>query len=381
MEETRGKAIRCKAAVCWSLEEDPVIEEIEVAPPKPWEVRIKILCTSPCHTDLTFWKLKEPPLPFPRILGHEASGIVESVGDEVKEVQEGDLVVPVCVPQCDECPDCRSDRSNICSNIQFQFAGDMVRDGTSRFTIAQTRQVVYHSMGVSSFSQYTVVDVANVVKVHPSIPPEIACLLSCGISTGVGAAWKVANVEAGSTVAIFGLGTVGLAVAEGARVRGAAKIIGVDINPDKFELGKQFGLTDFINPKELNDKPLNQVLKEMTNGGADYCFECAGIASLIKEAFLGSRTGWGLTVILGVGQGDSVSFNSFEIITGKMLTGSLLGGVKPKTDIPFFGEKYLEKELRLEGFITHELNFQDINKALDLLFQGIGLRCIIRMDG
>ncbi|XP_020529095.1 alcohol dehydrogenase-like 7 isoform X2 [Amborella trichopoda] len=330
-EQTKGKPIRCKAAVCWNPGEVLVIEEIEVAPPQGYEVRIKVICTSLCHSDITYRNRKDLPLPFPLIFGHEAVGVVESVGEGVDEVKEGDLVVPFFLPECGDCTDCKSPKSNLCTKVPFQIAGSMIRSGTTRFSaLAGGRHhpsPIYQVLGVSSFSEYTVVDVANVVKIPIDLPPDMACLLSCGISTGVGGAWRAAMVEAGSTVVIFGLGTVGLAVAEGARIQGASKIIGVDLNPQKFELGQVYGLTDFINPKECGDKPVHEVVRAMTDGGADYCFECVGLASLMSDAFLSSRP-----------------------------------------------------ELQLEGFITHEVSFQDINKAFDLMLQGECLRCIIRMD-
>ncbi|CAN0892778.1 Alcohol dehydrogenase-like 1 [Linum grandiflorum] len=325
---TAGKVIRCKAAICRNPEEELVLEEIEVDPPKAYEVRLKILCTSLCHSDVTFWKMKPGHVSaFPRILGHEAVGEVESVGEGVEGWKEGELALPVFVPDCEECRDCTSGKSNICSKFGRMAGGfGMPRDGTSRFRDGEGA-VIHHLFGVSSFSEYTVVDVVNLVKIGVDLPLDKACLLSCGVST-VGAAWKAAEVEEGSTVAIFGLGAVGLAVAEGARIRGASKIIGVDLNPAKFELGKKFGITDFVNPTTTGEKRVSEVIKEMTDGGADYCFECIGLASLMADAFSSSR-----------------------------------------------------EELNLESFVTHEVGFKDINKAFQLLLEGKSLRCLIWMDG
>ncbi|XP_034674973.1 alcohol dehydrogenase-like 1 [Vitis riparia] len=379
--ETAGKAITCKAAICREPGEALVIEEIEVAPPEAWEIRIKILCTSLCHTDVTFWKMNDgPERSFPKILGHEAVGVVESVGEHVEEVKEGDLVVPVFLPSCKECRDCTSTKSNLCTKFGSKFYQGMPRDGSSRFRNMKG-EVVHHFLFVSSFVEYTVVDIAHVVRLNHEIPSDKACLLSCGVSTGIGAAWKVAEVEEGSTVAIFGLGAVGLAVAEGARLRGASKIIGVDLNPEKFEIGKKFGVTHFINPTACGEKAVSQVVKEMTDGGADYCFECIGLASLMKDAFDCSREGWGKTVILGVEMhGSDLNVNSYQILRGRSVMGSLFGGLKPKSDIPILAKKYLDKELRLDEFITHEVNFQDINKAFEFQSQGKCIRCIIWMD-
>ncbi|KAJ4701374.1 Alcohol dehydrogenase-like [Melia azedarach] len=377
---TAGKVIRCKAAISRFPGKPLVIEEIEVDPPKAWEVRIKIVCTSLCHTDITFWKSEPPFGIFPRIFGHEAVGVVESVGEHVEEVKEGDLVLPVFQPHCGECRDCKSTKSNICSKFKKDNLPNMPRDGTSRFRDLKG-EIIHNFINVSSFTEYTVVDVTNVVKFTTEIPVEKACLFSCGVSTGVGAAWKVAGVEAGSTVAIFGLGAVGLSVAVGARLCGASKIIGVDLNPEKFEIGTKFGITDFINPAACGDKPVSQVIKEMTDGGADYCFECIGIASVMKDAFSSSREGWGKTVILGVEMhGSPVSLNSLEILSGRSVYGSFFGGLKPKSDVPILAQKYLDKELQVDDLITHEVKFQDINKAFDLLLQGKTLRCIIWMD-
>ncbi|XP_050264362.1 alcohol dehydrogenase-like 1 [Quercus robur] len=379
--ETAGKVLRCKAAISRIPGEPLVIEDIEVDPPKAWEIRIKILCTSLCHTDITFWKMKAGPAAvFPRIFGHEAVGVVESVGENVEEFTVGDTVLPVFLPNCKECSDCKSQKSNICSIFENNFSPEMPRDGTSRFK-DMNGEILHHFLWVSSFSEYTVVDVTHAVKITPEIPVDKACLLGCGVSTGIGAAWKVAEVEEGSTVAIFGLGPVGLAVAEGARQRGALKIIAVDLNPEKFDIGKKFGVTDFVNPETCGEKSVSEVIKELTNGGADYCFECIGLASLMQEAFLSSRKGWGKTVILGVEMhGAQVSLNPYEFLRGRSMIGSLFGGVKPKSDIPVFAKKYLDNELRLDEFISHELSFQDINKAFELHQEGKSLRCIIWMD-
>ncbi|KAK9983290.1 hypothetical protein SO802_032815 [Lithocarpus litseifolius] len=379
--ETAGKVLRCKAAISRIPGEPLVIEDIEVDPPKAWEIRIKIICTSLCHTDITFWKMKAGPAAvFPRIFGHEAVGVVESVGEHVEEFTVGDTVLPVFLPNCKECSDCKSQKSNICSIFENNFSPEMPRDGTSRFK-DMNGEILHHFLWVSSFSEYTVVDVTHAVKITPEIPVDKACLLGCGVSTGIGAAWKVAEVEEGSTVAIFGLGPVGLAVAEGARQRGALKIIAVDLNLEKFDIGKKFGVTDFVNPETCGEKSVSEVIKELTNGGADYCFECIGLASLMQEAFLSSRKGWGKTVILGVEMhGAQVSLNPYEFLRGRSVIGSLFGGVKPKSDIPVFAKKYLDNELRLDEFISHELSFQDINKAFELHQEGKSLRCIIWMD-
>ncbi|CAN6206119.1 unnamed protein product [Urochloa humidicola] len=379
------RPIRCKAAVCKAAGEPLEMEEVEVAPPRAHEVRLKIVCTSLCHTDITFWRMKDGPSLFPIILGHEAVGVVESVGEHVEEVAVGDTVVPVFLAQCGECADCLSPRSNLCSALTYR-PGLMPRDGTTRFSLAATGEPVHNFLFISSFAEYTVVDAAHVVKLGgaaAALPPEKACLLSCGVATGVGAAWKVAAVEPGSTVAIFGLGAVGLAVAQGSKMRGATRIIGVDLNPDKFEIGKKMGITDFVNPNDIGERTASEVIKEMTGGdGADYCFECIGSVSVMAEAFKSSRTGWGKTVVLGVdGSAAPISIPSFDILRGRSVTGALLGGIKPKHDIPVLAQKCLDKELELDEFITHRMGFDEINRAFDLLAKGNCLRCIMWMDG
>ncbi|KAL5713866.1 hypothetical protein ACHQM5_015903 [Ranunculus cassubicifolius] len=316
---------------------------------------------------------------FPRIFGHEAIGIVESVGENVNEVKKGDIVIPTFIPDCRECTDCLSEKSNLCSKFPFTISPWMPREASSRFTNT-AGEVIYHFISVSSFSEYTVVDIAHITKIDSSVPPNKACLLSCGVATGVGAACRTAKVEAGSTVAIFGIGAIGLAVAEGARLCGAAKIIGVDLNPDKFELGKKFGVTDFVNPKKCNNK-ISEVIKEMTDGGADYCFECVGSASVVHEAYASCRKGWGKTIVLGVDPKSELNFGSYDLLhSGKTMTGSFYGNLKPKTDIPLLLQRYINKELNLDDFVTHEVGFEDINKAFDLLLNGKSLRCVIWMD-
>ncbi|XP_057796989.1 alcohol dehydrogenase-like 7 [Salvia miltiorrhiza] len=378
--KTAGKPIKCRAAVARAAGAPLVIEEVIVDPPKSGEVRIKIICASLCHTDVTFLNLNVPPACFPRILGHEAVGVVESVGDGVTEVAEGDMVIPNFMSDCAECRDCKSKKSNLCTKFPFRI-DPWMHDGSSRFRDLNG-ETLYHFMFVSTFAEYTVVHLANVVKVDPTVPPNRACLLACGASTGIGAAWRSASVEQGSTVAIFGLGSIGLAVAEGARLCGAARIIGIDVNPEKIEISKKFGITDFIDSTSCNEKSVSQIINEMTDGGADYCFECVGKASLVEEAFDCCRKGWGKTIVLGVDRpGTLLQFKSTEVlVSGKTILGSLFGGLKPKLDIPILVKKYMDKELELDKFVTHEVGFEEINKAFDLLHQGKSLRCVIWMD-
>ncbi|KAM5551122.1 hypothetical protein ABKV19_026116 [Rosa sericea] len=283
MSNTAGKVIKCKAAVAWEAGKPLVIEEVEVAPPQKHEVRLKILYNALCHTDVYFWEAKGQNPLFPRILGHEAAGIVESVGEGVTELRPGDHVLPVFTGECRECAHCKSEESNLCELLRINTdRGTMLNDGKTRFS--KDGKPIYHFVGTSTFSQYTVSHVGSVVKINPAAPLDKVCILSCGVCTGFGATVNVAKPKKGSTVAIFGLGAVGLAAAEGARVSGASRIIGVDLNSNRFEAAKKFGVSEFVNPKDHN-KPVQEVIAEMTNGGVDRSVECTGSVQAMISAF------------------------------------------------------------------------------------------------
>ncbi|EFH44051.1 hypothetical protein ARALYDRAFT_492663 [Arabidopsis lyrata subsp. lyrata] len=375
-----GKPIRCKAAISRKPGEALVIEEIHVDPPQAYEVRIKIICTSLCHTDVSFWKVESGPLVrFPMILGHEAVGVIESIGEPVNGFQQGDVVLPVFHPHCEECRDCKSSKSNWCARFADDFASNTRRYGMTSGFKDSSGEDINHFLFVSSFSEYTVVDIAHLVKMSPDIPVDKAALLSCGVSTGIGAAWKVANMEQGSTIALFGLRAVGLAVSI---LRGAGKIIGVDLNAEKFDLGKKFGFTDFINPTLCGKKKISEIyiiiietfglIQEMTGGGVDYSFECVGLPSLFDRSFQQHPHGFRKNALIFLE-------GSLDLLRGRHVCGSLFGGLKPKLDIPILVDHYLKK-LNLDSFITHELKFEEINKAFDLLVQGKSLRCILWMN-
>ncbi|XP_038978663.1 alcohol dehydrogenase-like 3 [Phoenix dactylifera] len=381
-----AKSSLVKLRLVWGPEEPLVIEEVQVEPPQKMEVRIKILFTSICHTDLGAWKgLNEMQRVYPRILGHEAAGVVESVGEGVEDLKEGDHVVPIFNGECGKCTHCESPMTNLCARFRVDpFKSTMAGDGRTRFSVinrAGERRPIYHFLNTSTFTEFTVLDSACVVKVNPMAPLRRMCLLSCGISTGVGAVWNTANLKEGSTVAVFGLGAVGLAVAEGARLRGASEVIGVDINLEKFVKGREMGITKFINPKDC-DKPVNEVIREMTNGGVDYSFECAGNLDVLREAFLSTHDGWGFTVILGIHPIPRLlPLHPMELFDGRRITGSVFGDFKGKSQLPDFVDKYMNGEIKinLDGFITHELPFADINKALQLLSEGKSLRCLLHL--
>jgi len=379
MANTAGQVIRCRAAVAWEAGKPLVIEEVEVAPPQALEVRVKILFTSLCHTDVYFWEAKGQTPLFPRIFGHEAGGIVESIGEGVTDVRPGDHVLPVFTGECKECRHCKSEESNMCDLLRINTdRGVMLNDGKSRFSIKG--QPIYHFVGTSTFSEYTVTHVGSLAKINPAAPLDKVCLLSCGISTGLGAMLNVAKPKKGSTVAVFGLGAVGLAAAEGARIAGASRIIGVDRSSKRFEEAKKFGLTEFVNSTE-HEKPVQEVIAEMTGGGVDCSVDCSGSVDAMISAFECVHDGWGVAVLVGLpSKDDAFKTNPMNFLSEKTLKGTFFGNYKPRSDLPSVVEKYMNKELELEKFITHEVPFAEINKAFEYMLEGDGLRCIIHMD-
>lgn len=375
MADTVGKVIKCKAAVAWEANKPLTLEDIEVAPPKKNEVRIKILATAICHTDAYTMDGNDPEGNFPCILGHEGAGIVESVGPNVVEFQPGDHVIPLYIPQCRDCKFCLSPKTNVCSKIRVTQGQGKMPDNTSRFTCKE--QSLYHFMGCSTFSEYTVVADISLCKVDSTASFDKICLLGCGVSTGFGAALNTAKVEPDSTCAIFGLGAVGLAVIMGCKAAGAKKIIGVDINESKFELAKLFGATDFVNPLKY-EKPIQDVLIEMTDGGLDYTFECIGNVKTMRAALEACHKGWGVSVIIGVAAaGQEISTRPFQLVTGRTWKGTAFGGWKSKESIPELVLKYLDKNLMLDEFITHKLPFESINEGFELLHSGKSIRTVL----
>nr|ABR17509.1 unknown [Picea sitchensis] len=371
------QTITCKAAVAWGPGEPMRIEEVQVAPPQPMEVRIKVVATSICRSDLTLWESRGHIPIFPRIFGHEATGIVESVGEGVTDLREGDHVLTVFQGECKKCRHCKSDKSNACETLGIERNGLMHSDKKTRFSI--NGKPIYHFVAVSSFSEYTVVHSECIVKLSPDVPLGKISVLGCGVSTGFGAAWKIANVGKGSTVVIFGLGAVGLAVAQGAKLRGASRIIGVDINPDKFERGKAFGVTEFINPNDYK-QPTQEVVKEITTGGADYCFECVGNVELMRAALESCCDGWGMAVLIGVPSGKmELSAHYGPLLNGRTLKGTLLGGWKTRSELPMLVEMYMKKEIQIDEYVTHEFPLADINKAYQLMKEGKCLRCVLHV--
>ncbi|XP_077292393.1 alcohol dehydrogenase class-3 Fdh [Arctopsyche grandis] len=373
---TEGKEIQCRAAVAWAPAQPMKMETVVVQPPKAGEVRIKLLATAVCHTDAYTLSGSDPEGRFPAILGHEGAGIVESVGPEVTSVKPGDHVIPLYIPQCRSCRFCLSPKTNLCQQIRVTQGQGVMPDGTSRFTC--NGQTIYHFMGCSTFSEYTVLAEISVCKIDPKAPMDKVCLLGCGVSTGYGAALNTAGVEKDSSCAIWGLGAVGLAVALGCKAAGASKIIGIDVNPEKFQVGKKFGITDFINPKDYPDKPIQQVLVDLTGGGLDYTFECVGNVNTMRAALEAAHKGWGVSVIVGVAAaGQEISTRPFQLVTGRTWKGTAFGGWKSRDSVPKLVDDYMNKKLLLDEFVTHTLSFDDVNKAFDLLHSGAALRSVL----
>ena len=370
--------IKSKAAVAWGPGEPLKMEEVDVELPKKGEVLVRIVATGLCHTDAFTLSGEDPEGVFPSILGHEGGGIVEMVGEGVTSVEVGDHVIPLYTAECGECKFCTSGKTNLCQAVRETQGKGLMPDGTSRFS--KDGEPIYHYMGCSTFSEYTVLPEISLAKVNKTAPLEEVCLLGCGVTTGMGAVLKTAKVQEGDTVAIFGLGGIGLSAIIGARMAGAGRIIGIDINESKFDLAKQLGATDVVNPQNF-DKPIQEVIVEMTDGGVDYSFECIGNVNVMRSALECCHKGWGESVIIGVaGAGQEISTRPFQLVTGRVWRGSAFGGVKGRSELPGIVEQYLNGDFGLQEFITHTMGLGDINNAFDLMHKGESIRSVVHMD-
>jgi S-(hydroxymethyl)glutathione dehydrogenase / alcohol dehydrogenase len=368
--------LKTRAAVAWQPNHPLKIEEIDLHPPQAGEVLVKLVATGVCHTDAYTLSGSDPEGLFPVILGHEGAGIVEEVGEGVTSVKVGDSVIPLYIPECGQCKFCLSGKTNLCQAIRITQGKGLMPNGTSRFS--HKGQPLYHYMGTSTFSEYTVLPEISLAKINPQAPLEKVCLLGCGITTGIGAVLNTAKVEEGSTVVIFGLGGVGLSVVQGAVMAKAHRIIVVDINPDKFQLAQQLGATDCINPQNY-DIPIQQVIIELTDGGADYSFECVGNVDLMRAALESCHKGWGESTIIGVaGAGQEISTRPFQLVTGRVWRGSAFGGVKGRSQLPQFVERYLTGEIKIDPLISYTFPLEEINQAFDLMHQGKSIRSVIK---
>ncbi|GMJ12216.1 hypothetical protein like AT1G22440 [Hibiscus trionum] len=372
---SKSKVITCKGIVSWGKDEALKVEEIQVEPPKSAEVRLKMLRASVCHTDMLF--ANGFPVPsFPRVMGHEGVGVVESIGEGVTSLTEGDLVIPTYIGECKTCENCLSGNTNLCMKYPLNYTGLML-DGTSRMSIGG--QTAYHEFTCSTWCQYTVVNINFVVKIDPQIPLSDASFLSCGFSTGYGAAWKEAKVENGSSVVVFGLGAVGLGAINGAKSGGASRIIGVDKNPRKEAKGRAFGMTDFINPEESH-KSIEELVRDLSGGmGVDYSFECTGVPFLINQAIQSTKPGVGKIIQIGAGEESNVNINILGILIGRTLKGSIFGGIKTKSDLPIIYEKCKNREIQLDELLTHEIKLEDAYEAFELLNQPDCVKIMIKI--
>lgn len=378
MSNETPQFIKSKAAVAWGPGQPLKIEEVDVMLPKAGEVLVRIVASGVCHTDAFTLSGDDPEGVFPAILGHEGGGIVEQVGEGVTSVQVGDHVIPLYTPECGECKFCLSGKTNLCQKIRATQGKGLMPDGTSRFYL--DGKPIFHYMGCSTFSEYTVLPEISLAKVNKSAPLEEICLLGCGVTTGMGAVMNTAKVEEGATVAIFGLGGIGLSAIIGATMAKASRIIAIDINESKFELAKKLGATDCINPKLL-DKPIQEVIVEMTDGGVDYSFECIGNVNVMRSALECCHKGWGESVIIGVaGAGQEIATRPFQLVTGRVWRGSAFGGVKGRSELPQIVEQYLAGEFKLDDFITHTMGLEHINEAFDLMHEGKSIRSVIHFD-
>lgn len=368
--------IKSRAAVAWGPKQPLSIEEVDVELPKAGEVLVKIVATGVCHTDAYTLSGADSEGVFPCILGHEGGGIVEQVGEGVTSVAVGDHVIPLYTPECRECKFCLSGKTNLCQKIRETQGKGLMPDGTTRFS--KDGKPIYHYMGTSTFSEYTVVPEISLAKVNPEASLEEVCLLGCGVTTGMGAVKNTAQVEAGATVAIFGLGGIGLAAIIGAVEAKAGRIIAVDINESKFELATKLGATDCVNPKAIDGDLVNHIV-EMTDGGVDYSFECIGNVNLMRDALECCHKGWGESVIIGVAPaGAEIATRPFQLVTGRVWRGTAFGGVRGRTELPGYVERYMQGEIPLQEFITHTMPLEAINESFDLMHSGKSIRSVVK---
>ena len=367
--------MKSRAAVAFEAGKPLQVVEIDVAPPRKGEVLIKVTHTGVCHTDAYTLGGDDPEGLFPAVLGHEGAGIVVEVGEGVSSVKPGDHVIPLYTAECGTCEFCRSGKTNLCVAVRATQGKGVMPDGTSRFSY--NGQPLYHYMGCSTFSEYTVVAEVSLAKINPAANPEHVCLLGCGVTTGLGAVKNTAKVQPGDSVAVFGLGGIGLAVIQGARRAKAGRIIAIDTNPSKFELARHFGATDFVNPKD-HQKPIQQVIVEMTGWGVDHTFECIGNVQVMRAALECAHRGWGQSIIIGVaGAGQEISTRPFQLVTGRSWRGTAFGGVKGRTQLPGMVEEAMRGDIELAPFVTHTMPLDRINEAFDLMHEGKSIRSVI----
>jgi S-(hydroxymethyl)glutathione dehydrogenase/alcohol dehydrogenase len=368
--------MKTRAAVAWKAGEPLRIEEVDLEGPRAGEVLVEIKATGVCHTDEFTRSGGDPEGLFPCILGHEGAGVVREVGPGVTTLKPGDHVIPLYTPECRQCKSCLSRRTNLCTSIRATQGQGLMPDGTSRFSI--NGQPIFHYMGCSTFANHTVMPEIALAKVREDAPFETICYIGCGVTTGVGAAIWTAKVWPGANVAVFGLGGIGLNVLQGARMAGADKIIGIDLNPARVEMARRFGMTHFINPDEVGRDKVVQAVVDLTGGGADFSFECIGNVHTMRQALECCHRGWGESIIIGVaGAGQEISTRPFQLVTGRVWKGTAFGGARGRTDVPKIVDWYMDGKIQIDPLITHTLPLKDINKAFDLMHAGESIRSVV----
>ncbi len=367
--------MKSRAAVAWEAGKPLVIDEVEVEGPRNGEVLLQIKASGVCHTDAYTLSGQDPEGLFPAIMGHEGGAVVVEAGSGVSSVRAGDHVIPLYIPECGQCKFCRSGRTNLCGAIRLTQGRGVMPDGSSRFSLKG--KTIHHYMGTSTFSEYTVLPEIAVAKINPAAPLDKVCLLGCGITTGIGAVLNTAKVRPGATAAVFGLGGIGLSVIQGLVLAKAERIIAIDVNPKKFDMARQLGATDFVNPAEQG-KPVQEVIVDMTDGGADYSFECIGNVKTMRAALECCHKGWGESVIIGVAAaGEEISTRPFQLVTGRVWRGTAFGGVKGRSQLPGYVDRYLGGEIKVDPMITHTMPLEKINQAFDLMHEGKSIRSVI----
>ena len=367
--------MKTRAAVAWEAGKPLEIEELDLDGPKEGEVLVKIIATGVCHTDAFTLSGEDPEGIFPSVLGHEGAGVVVEVGKNVTSVKPDDHVIPLYTPECRECNFCLNPKTNLCQAIRETQGQGLMPDGTSRFSFKG--KPVYHYMGCSTFSEYTVMPEIALAKVREDAPFDKICYIGCGVTTGIGAVFFDAKVEPGSNVVVFGLGGIGLNVIQGANMAGAYKIVGVDINEEKVALAEKFGMTDFINPKKIEN--VVEAIVDITKGGADYSFECIGNVNTMRQALECCHKGWGESVIIGVaGAGQEISTRPFQLVTGRVWRGSAFGGARGRTDVPTIVDWYMDGKINIDDMITHTMPLENINEAFHLMHEGKSIRSVVQ---
>jgi S-(hydroxymethyl)glutathione dehydrogenase/alcohol dehydrogenase len=366
--------MKSRAAVAFEAGKPLEIVEVDLEGPKAGEVLVEIKATGICHTDAFTLSGDDPEGAFPAILGHEGAGIVVEIGPGVSSIKVGDTVIPLYTPECRECNFCLNPKTNICQSIRATQGRGLMPDGSSRFSL--NGKPVLHYMGCSTFSNYTVLPEIALAKIRSDAPFDKVCYIGCGVTTGVGAVAFDAKVEPGSTVAVFGLGGIGLNVVQGAKMVGADRIIGVDLNADREKLAREFGMTDFINPKDIDN--VTEAIIDLTDGGVDYSFECIGNTTTMRQALECTHKGWGESYIIGVaGAGQEISTRPFQLVTGRSWKGTAFGGARGRSDVPKIVDWYMNDKIQIDPLITHTMPLEDINKAFDLMHEGKSIRSVV----